>query len=77
MKPYTNQHGYVRVDMKQKGERKSKLVHRLVAEYFLPFPERLDMQLHHKDFNKQNNAVDNLVWMTPSDHKQLHLKGEK
>ena len=77
MKPYLNQYGYERVDLKQHGLRKSKLVHRLVAEYFLPLPERLGMQLHHKDFNKHNNSADNLIWLTPYDHKQIHLKGVK
>lgn len=76
MKPYLNQYGYERVDLKQHGSRKSKLVHRLVAQYFLPMPERLGMQLHHKDFNKHNNSVENLIWLTPYDHKQFHMKGE-
>ena len=77
MKPYLNQNGYERVDLKQNGLRKSKLVHRLVAEYFLPLPEKLGMQLHHKDFNKRNNAADNLIWLTPYDHKHKHMEGEK
>ena len=77
MKPYVNQYGYERVDLKQNGSRKSKLVHRLVAQKFLPLPDRLGLQLHHKDFNKHNNAADNLIWLTPYDHKQIHLKGVK
>jgi polyhydroxyalkanoate synthesis regulator phasin len=29
-------------------------------------------QIHHKDFNKRNNDVDNLVEVTPGQHEKLH-----
>ena len=48
----------------QHGVRYSKLVHRLVAASFLPLPEKIDMQLHHIDFNKNNNSANNLEWLT-------------
>ncbi|TZF86284.1 hypothetical protein FW774_04340 (plasmid) [Pedobacter sp. BS3] len=43
------------------------LVHRLVAEYFLekPSPEH-NLVIHH-DFNKLNNHVDNLQWVTQAE----------
>jgi hypothetical protein len=56
----------------QDGTRQSKLVHRLVAAAFLPFPKSLDMQLHHKDFNKHNNAASNLEWLAATAHKKIH-----
>ena len=37
-------------------------------------PQKLDMQLHHKDFNKNNNAADNLQWLTPVAHIEKHNK---
>ena len=67
-----NNNGYCRADIVSEGKRQSKLVHRLVAAAFLPFPENIDMQLHHVDFNKCNNAADNLVWLTPAAHAALH-----
>lgn len=51
--------GYKRV--KINGE--NRLIHRLVAEAFLPNPERKE-EVHHKDKNPRNNRVENLVWLT-------------
>lgn len=49
------------------------LVHRLVAEAFLPnFEKRRSLQVHHIDFNKSNNAVSNLMCMEHKDHQKLH-----
>ena len=38
LKPYNNQSGYARVDIRVSGRRQTKLVHRLVAAAFLPMP---------------------------------------
>lgn len=72
LKPFNNQNGYSRVDITENGERRTKLVHRLVAAAFLPLPQKFDMQLHHKDFDKNNNAAENLEWLTAAKHAKIH-----
>lgn len=77
LRPYSNKSGYLRVDIKEDGKRQSKLVHRLVAAAWLPMPERLDLQLHHKDFNKNNNAADNLEFLAAAEHMKKHREKGK
>jgi len=49
------------------GKEVSKLVHRLVAQTFLPNPKSLP-QVNHKDCDRANNNVDNLEWCTREDN---------
>ena len=55
--------GYLEVALWKDGKRKMFLVHRLVAQTFIPNPENLP-QVNHKDENKKNNCVNNLEWCT-------------
>lgn len=53
--------GYVRINISSNGIPKQKLVHRLVAEAFIPKVEGLNI-VNHIDGNKQNNKITNLEW---------------
>lgn len=53
--------GYSIVLLYNDEGRKSKKVHRLVAEAFIPNPDNLPM-INHKDENPGNNVVSNLEW---------------
>ena len=55
--------GYLRVGLSKDGKPKQFLVHRLVAEAFLPNPDNLPV-VNHKDGNPSNNNVSNLEWCT-------------
>ena len=56
-------HDYFQVKLFKQGEQKHILVHRLVAQTFIPNPANLP-QINHKDENKANNHIDNLEWCT-------------
>lgn len=51
------------------GKRKTKFIHRLVAETYIPKPEGKDI-VNHIDGNKYNNHTDNLEWCTVSENIQ-------
>ncbi len=46
------------------------LVHRLVATYFLSKPKTSETIVAHLDYNKLDNRVTNLKWMTPDENYQ-------
>lgn len=77
LKPTITAKGYCRLDIVQEGQRATKFIHRLVAAAFLLQPKSIDMQLHHKDFNKQNNAAVNLEWLSIKQHAEKHNERRK
>ena len=55
--------GYMRVGLHRDSVEKTYLVHRLVAQAFIPNPGNLP-EINHKDQNPANNRADNLEWCT-------------
>jgi len=66
-KTTTNNVGYESIMLYRNGKAKSFLVHRLVAQAFIPNP--LDKpQVNHIDENKLNNNIENLEWVTAKEN---------
>ena len=77
---YTNK-GYGSINLCKNGKISHRNVHRLVAETFIPNPNKY-FCVNHKDENPRNNNVDNLEWCTGlqnirkymSNHPELQSK---
>lgn len=65
LKPHTGKNSdYLLVGLSNNdGTVSNKLVHRLVAETFLPNPKNLP-EIDHIDDNPKNNCVENLQWVS-------------
>jgi hypothetical protein len=55
-------------DLKERTINYQSLIHRLVADYFLPNPTSKQTIVAHLDYDKLNNRVSNLKWMTPEEN---------
>ena len=85
LKPYKTKDGYLKIGLFKNGKRKKILVHRLVAETFLPNPNNLP-EVNHKDENKTNNFVGtpendykdgNLEWCTREYNQKFGTRTER
>lgn len=74
LKPAKTANGYLNVVFCVKQKREHKLIHRLVAENFLPNPHNYKT-VNHKDENKLNNCVDNLEWLSEEANNRYSNKG--
>lgn len=61
--PMKNKQGYLRVHLLKEGKAETLLVHRLVANAFIPNPNNYT-QINHKNECKDCNIVENLEWCT-------------
>lgn len=67
IKGFLTKKRYLKVTLHKDGVRKDYLVHRLVAETFIPNPQNKPC-VDHIDTDKLNNKVENLRWCTPREN---------
>jgi HNH endonuclease len=65
LSPEKTRLGYMRIRIRCDGKIQRSLVHRLVADAFMPKPD-LATEINHIDGNKGNNSVSNLEWSNRS-----------
>ena len=67
--------GYHQFNIKSAdGERKTYYMHREVAKLFLPKKKKGQVSVCHKDGDKANNKVKNLMWASKEEWSKLHKK---
>ena len=76
LKPRLSMDGYNRVCLCNDKFRREYRVARLVAEAFLekPFDKT---QVNHKDYNRQNDTMDNLEWVTDYENTYYSFKEDR
>lgn len=64
---YINKKGYCQIGLCKDGIRKGFLVHRLVADAFIPNPQN-KKTVNHINCDKSDNRIENLEWATYSEN---------
>ena len=72
--PYTTNKGYLRLNLTDNGVQKKHLVHRLVAQAFIPNPNGFEV-VDHINGIKNDNRVENLQWLTTRSNTQKYWNG--
>lgn len=68
--------GYIRTTMSKNRKKKTKKLHRLVAEAFIPNPNNYP-EVNHLDESKDNNHVNNLEWTTTKGNANYGTRNER
>lgn len=67
MKTWYQKSGYENIKLCKENQTYHFLIHRLVAEAFIPNPDNLP-EVNHKNKNRADNRVENLEWCTRIDN---------
>lgn len=68
-KPYEHYKGYLCIRLSKNNIGKNYMIHRIVAEAFIPNPENKS-QVNHINGIKSDNRLENLQWSTGSENVQ-------
>ena len=67
LKPFPRKSGYCCYTVWHLGKMRTPLVHRMVAQAFIPNPDGKP-HINHRDGNKSNNSLENLEWCTAKEN---------
>lgn len=67
LNPSKTKDGYLKVSLRANNKAYYYRVHKLVAMTYLDNPNNYN-EINHKDFNRQNNSLDNLEWVSHNDN---------
>lgn len=73
---FKKENGYLCVHLYKDNKESSLYVHRIVAEAFIDNPLKKE-EVNHKDFNKENNSVENLEWCSTKENIDHAIKKYK
>jgi Mor family transcriptional regulator len=68
-----NPHLFASLYANEVEKNKTKYIHKLVAEAFLPRPSKDHVYVSHKDENYDNNMLSNLYWKTASESSKASI----
>lgn len=71
-----DRYGYLIINLSKNGVPKTYLVHRLVAEAYIPNPLGLP-QVNHRSENKTENHINNLEWISAKDNVNYGTRNER
>lgn len=71
--PVLNTDGYQQCKLSKDGKYKTVSIHQVVAQTFIPNPNNLK-DVNHKNFNRTDNRVDNLEWLSHGDNVRYSIK---
>lgn len=76
LKPKTSKAGYFEVSLSKNGKMKTYILHRIVAQVFVPNPDNKET-VNHIDENKKNNNFDNLEWLSIKENNCYGSRSKK